>query len=132
MAQAPGRLATLSKNATVLAGLRNATISWNGDGMDYTDRDSNGIRTLGPELAAQSYTITAEGIASSPVFRDIAFTVGATKLLTDVTFKFADALTAADVVTGNMLLTNHEEANPHDAEATFSLTLESAGTWTLG
>lgn len=132
MAKAPGRSATLSKNSVVLAGLRNVKISWSAETIDFTDRDSNGRVTLASVPATEQITITADGLATDPTFRNIAFTNGTSKLLTDVTFKFADALVAADTITGNFFLTTNEEDNPHDAEATFALTLVSSGDWTLG
>lgn len=131
MAKAPGRLAVVSKNAVAIASVRVSTISVANEPIDVTDRDSSGIVELLSASATRQITMSVEGLANSPVLRDIAFGTGS-MLLTDLTFKFADALTAADTITGNFFLTSYEETNPHDDASEFSCEFVSSGAWTLG
>lgn len=130
MAKAAGRLAVLSKAATPIAGVRVSTISWGAESIDVTDKDSAGITTLLSAVASQQITISVEGVYSSPVLRDIAFDTAATKLLTDLTFVFSDALAAKDTIAGNFFFSSYEESNPHDAESTFTAEFTSSGAWT--
>lgn len=131
MAKAAGRLAVLAKNSTPIGGVRVTTISWSGETIDVTDKDSNGIVELLSTLASQQITLSCEGVAKDAVLRDIALTPGTSKLLTDLTFKFADALTAADTIAGSFMMTSYEEGNPHDDATTFSCEFVSSGAWTL-
>lgn len=131
MAKAPGRLAVVSKNAVAIASVRVSTISIANEPIDVTDRDSSGIVELLSASATRQITMSVEGLANSPVLRDIAFGTGS-MLLTDMSFKFADALTAADTITGNFFLTSYEESNPHDDASEFSCEFVSSGAWALG
>jgi predicted secreted protein len=131
MAKAAGRLAVLSKNAVAIGGVKVTTIKWAGEAIDVTDRDSNGIIELLSVVKTQQITLEVEGIAKDATLRDIAFTPATSKMLTDLTFKFADALVAADTIAGNFFMTGFEEGNPHDDATTFKASFVSSGTWTL-
>ena len=131
MAKAAGRLAVLSKNSVAIGGVKVSGIKWTGEFMDVTDKDSNGIIEYLSTLATQQITISVEGIYKDPILRDITVNPATSKLLTDLTFKFADALTAADTIAGNFVIANYEESNPDDGPATFTCEFHSSGAWTL-
>ena len=131
MAKAAGRLAVLSKNSVAIGGVKVTGVKWAGEFMDVTDKDSNGIIEYLSTIATQQITISVEGVYKDPVLRDIAMTPATSKLLTDLTFKFADALLAADTIAGNFVMTSYEESNPDDGPATFTCEFQSSGTWTL-
>lgn len=131
MAKAAGRLAVLSKNNVAIGGVRVTTISIANEPIDVTDRDSNGVIELLAAAATRQISMSVEGVYEDPVLRDIAFGTGS-QLLTDLSFKFADALTASDTITGNFFLTSYEEGNPHDDATEFSAEFVSSGAWTLG
>lgn len=130
MAKNAGRLAVVSKNAVPIAGVRVSTIKWAAESIDVTDKDSAGIIEVLAAVATQQITLSVEGVYSSPVLRDIAYDTAASKLLTDVTFKFGDALAAKDTIGGTFFFSGYEEANPHDAETTFTCEFQSSGAWT--
>lgn len=130
MAKNAGRLAVVSKNAVPIAGVRVSTIKWAAESIDVTDKDSAGIIELLAAVSSQQITLSCEGVYSSPILRDIAFDVTAAKLLTDITFKFGDALAAKDTIAGNFFFGSYEEANPHDKESTFTCEFMSSGAWT--
>ena len=132
MAKAAGRLAVLSKNSVAIGGVRVTTISWAGEAIDVTDKDSAGIVELLSVLSTEQITLSVEGVAKDAVLRDIALTPATSKMLTDLSFKFADGLTAADTITGNFLMVSYEEGNPHDDATTFSAEFQSSGAWALG
>lgn len=131
MAKAAGRLAVLSKNSVAIGGVRVTTISISNEPIDVTDKDSNGIVELLSVAATKQITISVEGVYKDPVLRDLAFSAAGSPLLTDLTFKFADALAAADTVAGNFFLTSYEEGNPHDDGVEFSAEFVSSGAWTV-
>lgn len=130
MAKNAGRLAVVRKAGTPIAGVRVSTIKWGAESIDVTDRDSAGIIEVLSVVATQQITLSVEGVYSSPVLRDIAFDTTASKLLTDLTFIFGDALAAKDTITGNFFFGSYEEGNPHDAESTFTAEFTSSGAWT--
>lgn len=132
MAKAPGRNAVIFKNAVAIGGVRVMTIKIDNAPIDVTDKDSSGIVELLAVAATRQITLSCEGVYKDPVLRDIAFSGATNPLLTDVTFKFADGLTAADTISGNFFLTSYEEGNPHDEAATFSAEFVSSGAWVLG
>ena len=131
MAKAPGRLAVLSKAATPIGGVRVTTIKFSAEPIDVTDMDSAGVMEYLTVAKNQSIELTVEGIAEDVVLRAIWNTPATSKLLTDLTFKFSDALVAADTVGGNFFMTSYEEGNPYDDATTFKASFASSGTWTV-
>jgi predicted secreted protein len=130
MAKNAGRLAVLSKNAVPIAGVKVSTIKWGAEAIDVTDKDSSGIIEVLAAVATQQITLIVEGVYSSPTLRDIAFDTAASKLLTDLTFKFGDALAAKDTIAGNFFFSSYEEGNPDDDKTSFSAEFTSSGAWT--
>jgi predicted secreted protein len=129
MPKAAGRQAVVSRAGTAIASVRVSTISINNEPIDVTDRDSAGIVELLAVPATRQITLSVEGLVNSAVLRDAAIGTGS-PLLTDVTFTFADALPAVDVLTCNFFITNYEETNPHDDASEFSCEFVSSGPWT--
>lgn len=132
MAKAAGRLAVLSKNNVAVGGVRVTTISWSGETIDVTDADSDGVVELLGELASEQITLSVEGVTKDVVLRAAALDAGTSRKLTDITFKFADALSAADTISGDFVITSYEEGNPHDDASTFSAEFQSSGAWSIG
>lgn len=131
MAKAAGRLAVLSKAATPIGGVRVTTLSVANEPIDVTDKDSAGLVEVLATAATKQITLSVEGVYTDPVLRAIAMSPSGSPLVTDLTFKFADALAAADLLEGDFFMTSYEEGNPHDDAATFSAEFVSSGVWTL-
>lgn len=130
MAKVAGRNALLSKNSVAIGGVRVTTIKVDSTPIDVTDRDSAGIIEVLAAAAGRQISLSVSGVYEDPVLRDIAFDPTASQLLTDLTFKFADALVAKDTIGGNFWMGSYEEGNPHDDASTFSAEFTSSGTWT--
>jgi predicted secreted protein len=130
MAKAPGRLAVLAKAGTPLASIKMLAFEWNGEKIDVTDKDSNGINECLSVVASQGLKFTVEGWSNDHVFRNIALDTTISKLLTDLTFKHADALVAVDTIAGNFFMNSYKEGSPHDDGVDFSCEFESSGAWT--
>lgn len=130
MAKAPGRLAVLKKNNTAIGGVKVIGMKIDNTPIDVTDRDSNAFTELLPQASSRQLSLSISGVADDAVLRDVALDTTANPLLTDITFEFADALSAVNVLAGNFFLTSYEEGND-DAEAvTFSAEFVSSGAWT--
>jgi predicted secreted protein len=131
MAKAPGRSAVVSKNAVVLGGVRVSNISVDNTPIDVTDQDSVGLQELLSVASMRVLTFDVEGVYKNPTLRDIAMDPVGTLMLTDMTFKFSDALSAKDTIGGNFFMLNYKEGNDYKEATTFSASFTSSGTWTF-
>ncbi len=127
MAATSGRDFLILKNAVALAGLRENSVSFDGSPVDITSKDDNGFRTMGAFAGVRSFDISASGVLTDDVIRDIAQNPTFGLLLTDVTIEYADGT----VVDGNVYLASAEFAGAHDGENTYDISLQSSGAWTV-
>lgn len=131
MAKAVGRQAILAKAGTPIGGVKVVNVKFSAEPIDVTDYDSNGIIELLAAHSTTQCTLSVEGIAKDVVLRSLWNSPTTSKLLTDVTFKYADALAAADTLGGNFFLTSYEEGSPFDTEVTYKAEFVSSGAWTV-
>lgn len=120
----------LKKNGTVIAGLRNVTISGSGESINVTSGEDSGKRLLLAASAEEMLDISAEGISKDDLFRTVWFG-GGSKMLTDITLEWPlhnAGSTPADIE-GNFKITSYEEGAPYNEAATFSISLESSGDY---
>lgn len=125
MAKQAGRLATFKVGATTLAGVRVLNLTWNGAGIETTDRDDSGFQAfLEGHLASDTLELSVEGLEQDGVLRKAALKSGqAEKFFADAEFNFA----GGDSITGNFLMTTYTEGAPHDDAVTFSATFVRNG-----
>lgn len=120
------RLGTVASPTTV-AGLRNVSLSLNNEMVDVTNKDSAGYRTLLAQAGVQSISISANGTAES-----------ATAFETLQGYAFANSINTMNVIFGDsdtieasFQVTKFDIAGAYNDAQTFSITLESSGTWTF-
>lgn len=132
MPKAAGRKAVVSKNAVAIGGVRMLSFKMDATPIDVTDKDSNGLveYLTGTDYSTRQLSFDVEGVYRDPLLRDIAFDPTLSLLLTDMTFKFADALAAKDTIGGSFFMSSYEEGNPHDDGVEFKCSFQSSGTWT--
>ena len=134
MAVQKGRdmLLTLSNGAPepvfiTVAGLRARTVSLNAKTIDVTDSGSNGWRELLAGAGVRSLSIAGSGVfrdaASDALMRDAFFaqTAAAWQIIVPDFAQFQ----------GSFVIAALEYAGQHDGEASFSITLASAGEVTF-
>ncbi len=131
MAKAAGRNAKVYKNAVQIGGVRVTNIAVDYTPIDVTDNDSAGLQELLADYGMGVLTFDVEGVYKDPVLRDIAMVPGTSKLLTDLTFKFSDALAAVDTLGGSFFMLNYKETNDYKEATQFTASFTSSGTWTL-
>lgn len=133
MASAVGRELLLKKGGTVIAGLRNVTISWGGESINVTSGEDSGQRLLLAASGEEQIDLSFDGLTKDSVLRDIALG-SSSKMLTDVTIEWPifDSVTNSDPadISGNFRFSSYEEGAPYQDAITFSGTLESSGAWT--
>ena len=131
MAKAAGRLATLSKDSTVIGGTRVTNIQVDYTPIDVTDNDSDGLQELLALSGMSVMTFDVEGVYKDPVLRDIAMDPTTTQLLTDLTFDFADGGVGSATVSGDFFMLNYKEGNDYKEATTFSASFTSSGAWSV-
>ena len=111
---------------TTVGGFRTHTLALNGQEVDATDKDSGGFRELLAGAGINAITLSGAG--------PIKDTVQENNILTDW---FNKAIVNYQVIVpgiatfqGPFRVTQMQYDGPHDSEATWSLTLASAGTIT--
>lgn len=111
---------------TTVAGLRANAVSLAGAMVDVSDKDSLGIRELLAGGGQKTLTLTGDGVfedhATQTNFRDRVKT-GAIH-----NYQMDDGTT---VIEGPFQVTQFEHSGDQDAEQLYTVTLESAGDWTI-
>ena len=129
MAKAAGRNTLLKKAGVTIAGVQVTGLSVDSTPIDVTDNDSGGLQVLLSESGMQALTISVSGVESDHILRDIALNPFVSQLLTDLSWKFADALAVNDVLTGSFYMSNYKEDSDVKGAVQFSATFTSSGAW---
>ena len=121
-----GREITVSWNGVILAGVRTKSISITGEPIDITNDDSDGVRTLLSDLAAQDQIdVAITGVLTDDVLRADFFAGGSSRER-EVIITFADGST----ITFQGRLTEHPITGEYKGEVTFDATILSTGALT--
>lgn len=129
MAAEYGRKVTLTWGAAQLLGVREKSLSINGEPVNVTSDEDDGWQMLLTEDAENSVQIELSGVTKDTVLRQAKLTGGAS-LNEDVTLTYSDGST----ITGNFQLGPYSEGQPYNEAVTFTATLMSNGpvTFTAG
>ena len=116
----------IKKNGTVIAGVRQKSISIAGEPIDITDDQSSGWRTLDSDVGRRSVDISIEGFVTEAdsTLRDALLAASPSLLLTDITVTFPNG----DSLAGDFFLSSLEESGPENEANGFSAELQSSGT----
>lgn len=120
-----GRSFTVSRASTVIAGLRENSVSFDGSPVDITSKGDSGFRTFASFAGAKSFDISASGVLDDAVFQNVIADEDSNLLLTDVTIEFADGAT----ISGDIYFASTTFAGAHDGENTYDMSLQSSGEW---
>jgi len=114
-----------------LMGIRSATLSYNGEVIDITSGENDGVRVLLDRVAESSIDISGEGVMKDTRLRDLILN-GGERMLTDalITFPVMTQGGTAATLSGNFMLATFEESAPYKEASTFSFSLQSSGDWT--
>ncbi len=110
-----------------VAGLRASRLSFNAESVDTTNLDSGGWREILGGAGVRSAAVSGSG-----VFKDASTDERARQIFFDgETPDFQVAIPDFGIVEGPFQITAIEYAGTHDGEATFELSLASAGPLTF-
>ena len=130
MANSAGRAYVVKKNGTKIASVRSKSVTFNGNLIETTNDDDDGVTTyLADTFASTTLEISVEGLTDGDVLSDIAFsTTDADKHLSDVTLERPNG----DAIGGTFILNNYQETGTHQDATTFTGTFVRSGihTWT--
>jgi predicted secreted protein len=123
-----GRDLLIKKAGTAIAGFRTNTVTIDGSPVDITSKDDGGFRTMADFAGTLSIDMEGEGVWKSNTLGAIAYAATTTgRLLTDITLVNANG----DTIAGDFYLANYSEPGGHEAEITFTTSLQSSGPWTV-
>lgn len=125
MAEEYGRKITLTWNGASIDGVREKSLSINGEPANVTNDDDSGVRQLLDEDAEVSVDVELSGVTDSNVLRKAKLDGGAALQATVVI-----TYTSGDDITGTFHLGNYSEGQPYNEATTFTATLMSTGAVT--
>lgn len=108
---------------TTVAGLRDLTVSLNGEPVDVTNKDSSGWRELLAAAGTKSVSISASGVYTD----DTSQHTLETDYLAQTIDSYEIVDEAGDYLSGTFLITTLDFAGSYNGEVTFSISLESSG-----
>ena len=128
-----GRNCVIKQSGTAIAGLRVNSITWNGAGIDITDKGDGAFQTfLDDVLSTDTLEITGEGVEDGNVLRNLAFsTTPGDKFLAALTYEFAADTAASDTISGDFIMTSYSEGSPYQDANTFNVTFVRNGSHTF-
>lgn len=117
----------ISGSYTTIAGLRSSSISMNDEQVDITNKDSAGERVMLAQAGVRSVSVSGSG-----VFLDSASETSLKESFGKASFDNYQILVPDfGTFTGAFQLASLEYAGEYNGEATYSITLESAGAITF-
>lgn len=122
MAGSVGRNLTLSWNSVAMKGVREKSVTLNGEAIDLTSGEDNGVRLLATAAGQDQVDISVAGVTKDEALRADWFAGTRTRA---VAITWPNGAT----LTGNFFLSNYKDTGPYQDAATFDATLMSTGAW---
>ena len=119
----------ISGTATTVAGLRSTSISMNDEAVDVTTKDSAGLRQLLAGGGVQSFSVSGSGVFTDAASEAAVRTAFDTQRTAGTFVDFDVIIPDFGTFAGPMMIATLEYAGEYNGEITYSLTLESAGTF---
>ena len=108
---------------TTIGGMRSKTFTINNSSVDITDADSDGWRELLGDAGDRTVSVSGSGVFKD----DAALNTVEDLVFQDTLREFQLIWGNGDIIQGLFQITSYEAGGEHNAEQTFSISLESAG-----
>lgn len=118
-----GRNVTLTWNGVAITGMREKSISLNGEAINVTSDEDNGWQALLAEAAENSVEITVSGVTKTTAIKNDWW--AGTRTRTAV-YTWPDGSS----LSGSYMITAYSEGAPYNDAVTYELTLSSTGAMT--
>ena len=113
--------------AAVIAGAQSGSFSWSLEGIDITDKDDVGVRTMLNDIGTKALDLSVEGVMKDDTLLALAAAATTGAALHD----FEVAVGALGTLAGSFFISSFENTGAEGAEATtFTCALQSAGAIT--
>ncbi len=122
MAAEYGRKVTFTWDTAPIAGVREKSLSVNGEPVNVTSDEDDGVQVLLSEDAEKSVQIELSGVTKDAVLRQAKLDGGAS-LQADVSLTYDDG----GEISGTFQLGPYSEGQPYNEAVTFTATLMSTG-----
>lgn len=119
----------ISGTATTVAGLRSTSISMNDEAVDVTTKDSSGLRQLLAGGGVQSFSVSGSGVFTDDTTEAAVRTAFDAQRTAGTFVDFDVIIPDFGTFAGPMMIATLEYAGEYNGEVTYSITLESAGTF---
>lgn len=119
----------ISGTATTVAGLRSTSISMNDEAVDVTTKDSAGLRQLLGGGGVQSFSVSGSGVFTDAASEAAVRTAFDAQRTAGTFVDFDVIIPDFGTFAGPMMIATLEYAGEYNGEITYSITLESAGTF---
>jgi TP901-1 family phage major tail protein len=117
-------MGTGTSGTALVAAMRTTSFTVNGETVDITNKDSGGFRELLGTAGVSSVSVSAEGVLTGSTTSNGFYGRARAKSIDAYTLKFD-----AGTITGLFQTVSFGGAGAHNGEQTYSLTLESSGTF---
>lgn len=125
MAAGYGRAVDFTWDSSPIEGVREKSLTVNGEPVNVTSDEDDGIQQLLADDAEFSVQIELSGVTKDQIFREAKFAGGASLQATaELTY------TDGSVISGTFHLGAYSEGQPYNEAVTFTATLMSNGTVT--
>jgi len=114
-------------SAVTVAAMRSTRFTVNGETVDATSKDSNGMRVLLADGGVAKVSISANGLLSGVAQSTDFISRTLARSLDSYRLEFDNG----DVLEGSFQLTSFDVTGDYNGEQTYALTLESSGSLTL-
>jgi TP901-1 family phage major tail protein len=114
-------------SAVTVAAMRSTRFAVNGETVEVTNKESNGLRTLLDGAGTAKLSISASGLLSGSAQATDFITRTLSRTLDSYRLEFDNG----DVIEGSFQCTSFEATGDYNGEQTYSLQLESSGTLTV-
>lgn len=121
MAGFTGRKIDFEWDGNAVAGVREKSVTLNGEPVDVSDGASNGWRELLAEAGENQVNISLSGVTKSDVLKQAWF--DAEDRIKEASFTYPDG----GVLSGDFYLASYNETGPYNDAVTFEAELQSSG-----
>ncbi len=119
----------ISGTATTVAGLRSTSITMNDEAVDVTTKDSSGLRQLLGGGGVQSFSASGSGVFTDQPSEAAVRTAFDAQRTAGTFTDFDVVVPGFGTFAGPMMISSIEYSGEYNGEVTYSISLESAGTF---
>lgn len=123
------KLNTTGNTFVEIGGMREPTFTMNNEPVDVTTSDDSGVRKLLEGAGVSSLSVKAQGLYVDNAYLDAIRAAAATNIHKN--FQLVIPGTPGKTIQGSFMIASFEDSGSYNAAGGYSITLESAGAYTI-